>query len=306
MMFFKLSRSSKVDRILLVSLSNIGDVVMTFPVVDALGAFFPRARLDVVVGPKAAAFFSGNPHIARTIPFDKHMSWRQALAWLAAMRRSRYDLVVDLRNSSLPFLLRARTVTRPAFSSAPMHMKDKHLTRLGFILEGLKPPYPRRALVLSQDDRQAVNGYLGGCRDYVAVAPGAADERKRWGEGGFARLIEYFHGRGKAVVLVGDGQDAAIARRLMTTNPGGVLDLCGKTSLVALAGVLEGAALALTNDSGIMHLASYLDRPIVALFGPTDPFYYGPWSSAGAVVRRGASMARISPEDVIAAVERFL
>ena len=78
------------------------------------------------------------------------------------------------------------------------------------------------------------------------------------------------------------------------------INLCGRTSLLQLAAVLAGADLALVNDSGIMHLASYLDRPVVALFGPTDPFYYGPWGSSCVVLRKGLSMAEIKTADVIA------
>jgi ADP-heptose:LPS heptosyltransferase len=275
-------------------------------VVDALCAAFPGAQLNVIVGPKAGAFFSGNPHVAGIIPFNKHMGWLETLRWFAALRRQRFDLVVDLRNSFLPFLLRARTVTRPVLSPARTHMKDRHLARLGLVVQGVRPPYPRCALVLSPGDRLAVGRHLAGWKDYVVVAPGAADARKRWSEEGFARLLKYFYSRGKGVVMVGDTRDHPIAQRLMPAVPGGVLDLCGRTSLLELAGILEGAALALTNDSGVMHLASYLDRPVVALFGPTDPFFYGPWSSSCAVVRAGGTMAQIRPEDVVAAMERFL
>jgi ADP-heptose:LPS heptosyltransferase len=73
-----------------------------------------------------------------------------------------------------------------------------------------------------------------------------------------------------------------------------------------LADVVARAALAVTNDSGIMHLASYFDRPVIALFGRTDPFFYGPWSSRCVALRKGVVMEAIKVEDVIAEVDKFL
>lgn len=306
MMFFKLSRSSRVDRILLVSLSNIGDVVLTFPVIDALRAGFPRAQLHVIVGLKARGFFDGNPHIARTILFDKRMTWPQAWAWLGVLRQERFDLVVDLRNSLLPFLLRAGTVTRPHFSSGRMHMKDKHLARLQLVLERADSPPEPAAIVLSPEQRGAVRILLGGISGYAVVAPGAADPRKKWDEQHFLHAVRHLRSRGRQVVLVGDAGDDGAAGRILKAAGGGVLNLCGRTTLLELAGVIQDAALALTNDSGIMHLASYLDRPQVALFGPTDPFFYGPWSSRSIMLRKGLDMAAIAPEDVAAGLDQLL
>ncbi len=301
-MFFKLSRSLKVNRVLLISLSNIGDVVMTFPVFDALGTAFPDAAIDVVVGPKAVAFFKGNPYLSRLIPFNKRMLPLETLQWLAELRRTHFDLVIDLRNTFFPFLIRAKTVTSPFFHPDRMHMKDKHLARLTHVLGKPASFSARRAIVLASEDKLSVKKLLGGWQDYVVIAPGAADARKRWMEAGFAALLEYFHERGQAVVFVGDKADRLIADRLMPRVSGGVLNLCGQTTLLELAGILENAALALVNDSGIMHLASYLDRPVLALFGPTDPFLYGPWGSCRGVLRQGTVMEAIQPTDVVAAL----
>jgi len=305
-MFFKLSRSSKIKRILVVSLSNIGDVVLTLPVVDILRAAFPAAELHLVVGPKAKSLFDENPHITRVIVYDKKMSWRGKLGWFLGLRRVRFDLVVDLRNSMLSFLLNAGTVTFPACSPPKVHMKAKHLARLALVLDDINIPVERAAIILSAEQRSSVGRLVRGWEDYVVVAPGAAAVHKRWSEQGFLQVVRHLISKGQKVVLVGDQNDKIVAGRIAAAFPDGALDLCGQTTLVELAGVVARAALAVTNDSGIMHVASYFDRPVIALFGRSDPFFYGPWSSRCVALRKGAAIEAIMPEDVIAEVDKIL
>ena len=305
-MFSRLSRSSKIERILVVSLSNIGDVVLTLPVVDALRAAFPSAELHLIVGLKARGLFVENPHLTRVIAYDKQAPWPARLAWFLGLRRVRFDLVVDLRNSMLPVLLNAGTVTRPVCSPAKVHMKDKHLARLGLVLDGPGGPSPRSGIVLSASQRASVDRLVRGWRAYALVAPGAADPRKRWDVQGFVDVVGHLRSKGRQVILVGDEKDRPAAARIAAAFSEGVLDLCGGTSLIELAGVVAGSAFAVTNDSGTMHLASYFDKPVIALFGYTDPFFYGPWSARSVVLRKGTDIASISSEDVIAEVDKFL
>ena len=306
MMFFKLSRSSKIKRILVVSLSNIGDVVLTLPAVDILRAAFPAAEFHLIVGPKAKSLFDENPYITRVVVYDKKMSWRGNLDWLLDLRRMRFDLVVDLRNSMLPFLLNAGTVTFPACSQSKVHMKEKHLARLACVFDDLKIPAERTAIAVSPRQRSCVDHLVRGWVDYAVVAPGAADARKRWSEQGFLQVVRHLRSRGQRIVLVGDQNDKVVGARIAANFSDGVLDLCGQTTLVELADVLARAALAITNDSGIMHLASYFNRPVIALFGRTDPFFYGPWSSRCVALRKGTTIDTITPEDVITEVDKFL
>ncbi|MFH0753262.1 MAG: glycosyltransferase family 9 protein [Candidatus Omnitrophota bacterium] len=305
MMFFRFLKSLKINRILVVSLSNIGDVVLTFPVLDVLHARFPDVRVDVIVGPKAAGLLAHIPWI-NVVVYDKKMTWQAKCRWLVSLRQIKFDLVVDLRNSMLPFLLDAAKVTLPTLCSCKVHMKQKHLKRLKLVLEDVDDNVPRACGFFLPQLRDQVDRWVGRADGYVIVAPGAADQRKRWTEEGFAKVLEYLHGRGKMVVLLGDKQDAVLTARLIRNAGQGVVDLCGKTSLAQLMPVIERASFALTNDSGLMHLLSYAGKPVVALFGPTDPFYYGPWSDRSVVLRQDADMGSIPVEDVLREVKQWL
>ena len=306
-MFFRLSRQSKVDRILLVSLSNLGDIVMTFPVFDALRETFPSAEISIIVGPKGEGLFSTNPYVQKTIVFHKSLPWREKWRWFMELRRQRFDLVVDLRNSMLPFLLNARCVTRPVFTKTRSHMKDKHLRRLSLVIDDVAVPKEKYAGFLSQAELNKAEAKVNGGEDFVLVAPGAADRKKRWGEEGYAELIrQLVEKRVCLVVVVGDQRDRPAVDRILKNIHGRIVNLCGLTTLPELIGVIRRAGLAVTNDSGIMHLVSYFDVPTVALFGPTDPFFYGPWSSQKSVLRKSTSITDITVPDVLAAIDKHL
>jgi len=145
-----------------------------------------------------------------------------------------------------------------------------------------------------------------GVKNFVVVAPGAADGKKRWTEEGFTDVIRYLRqGFTGSVVVLGDRKDARIAAQILKNIPGGIVNLCGLTSLKELSYIISQARLAVVNDSGIMHLASYFDVPTVALFGPTDPGRYGPWGKNARIVRSfSGRMIDIESREVIAAIHK--
>ncbi len=304
-MFCRLSRNSRVERILLVSLTNIGDVIMTFPVFDVLRERFPQAEISLVVGPKARGLLEDNPHVQKLYVYDKRAGLKERWHWLQTLRKENFDLLVDLRNSMLPFLVKAGAVTPPVFfRQVKGHMKDLHMGRLDLVLDEVSAARSRLAFYISSAKDKHAQDLLGGVDEYVVLAPGAADDRKRWPADRFAALLDYLTEQYKVpVVLVGDGRDAMIAESMLSAPHSHVVNITGQTDLPSLGAVLRGARLAITNDSGIMHMASYMNTPVIALFGPTDPDLYGPWSSNRYVLRQGVSMSGISVEDVCSAVD---
>ncbi|MDP2940847.1 MAG: lipopolysaccharide heptosyltransferase II [Candidatus Omnitrophota bacterium] len=119
------------------------------------------------------------------------------------------------------------------------------------------------------------------------VAPGARSHIKRWPQDKFARLIPLLENEFSArVILAGDKDDSAVAKYICARCGCPVIDLCGETSLAQLAHLLNRAACVVTNDSAVLHLSSYLNRPTVAIFGPTSEEKYGPWPEAGAVAKK--------------------
>ncbi|MGA3310881.1 MAG: glycosyltransferase family 9 protein [Xanthobacteraceae bacterium] len=128
------------------------------------------------------------------------------------------------------------------------------------------------------------HGGGGGAAHLVVIAPSGNWETKRWGGEKFAEVARHFLQRGYAVILVGAARDHAVCDNIARLAPG-VLDFTGETTLSELAALIRRAAICVAHDSGPMHLAVALDRPVVGLFGPSDPVWAGPYRRHGAVLR---------------------
>jgi lipopolysaccharide heptosyltransferase I len=121
-------------------------------------------------------------------------------------------------------------------------------------------------------------------REIVIIAPGTIWETKQWGSEKFAKVAGQFMSKGFAVVLIGSQRERIVCEEVAALAPG-VVDLAGMTALSELAALIRRSAISITNDSGPMHLAVALDRPVVSIFGPTDPIWIGPYRRANAVLQ---------------------
>src|SRR5665213_2323812 len=129
MMCARLLKKFDPKKILVISLTNIGDVILTCPVLDILRRDFPQAKIDVVIGPKAVSLFADNPHFGIKV-FNKQASLSQKSAWFSDLYRAQYDCVVDLRRTALALFLMPRFATPVIAGSLRGHKKDMHLNRL--------------------------------------------------------------------------------------------------------------------------------------------------------------------------------
>ena len=165
------------------------------------------------------------------------------------------------------------------------------------------------------------NGAAG--KPLAFLAPGTLWETKHWPAESFAKVANYLLESGWAVVLAGSGKDRTVCQRVKAAAPA-ALDLSGKTSVSELAALIRRAGVCVTNDSGPMHMAAALGSPLVAIFGPTDPLWVGPYGREGSVVRADlpcspcylrrvsdcpfghACMKQVTAEQVIARIEALL
>jgi heptosyltransferase I len=120
----------------------------------------------------------------------------------------------------------------------------------------------------------------------AVIAPRGNWETKRWPDEKSAEVARHFLQRGYAAILVGVPGERAVGAHIARIAPG-VVDLTGETSLSELAALISRAAICIAHDSGPLHLAVALGRPAVALFGPSDPVWAGPYHRENAVVRAG-------------------
>ena len=118
----------------------------------------------------------------------------------------------------------------------------------------------------------------------VVLVPGTIWETKHWTIEGFAGVARQFLRDGFAVALAGTTRDQQRCRQIAAVAPG-TCDLSGKTTPADLAALIRRAEVAVTNDSGSMHVAASLGKPMVSVFGPTNPVHIGPYERPESVVR---------------------
>jgi len=118
----------------------------------------------------------------------------------------------------------------------------------------------------------------------IILVPGTIWETKHWTIEGFAGVARQFLQDGFAVALAGTKRDEQRCRQIAAAAPG-ACDLSGKTTPAELAALIQRAEVAVTNDSGSMHVAASLGKPMVSVFGPTNPVHIGPYQRPESVVR---------------------
>lgn len=274
---------SKVKRILVIGLSNIGDAILTTPVIQVLRKDFPQVHLALLVGPRAFSVFKNDRRIDNKIIYDKAISWRNKLALVNRLRQDRYDLVVDLRQTAFSILLGTRYKTS-VFANPPkslVHMMDRHLWKLQFLgldIGEVKSP----SVEFNEDDQNYINRMLNKWQIkegqiVIAASPGARNITKRWEKQGYIqlvkRLIEEYDAK---IVIVGDKQDRTLAEEIITQIKPAPINICGRTTIGQLAFLLTKCRLLLSNDSAPMHLAWAMDTAVIAMFGPTSYKKYAP------------------------------
>ena len=327
-----------INKILFITLSNIGDVILTLPALDALRQRYPEAKITVISGPRPKEIFEDNPKINRLIIYDKHTSLGQNFRLFNSLKKEHFDLVVDLRNTFFGLFLPAKHKTSPFkfIPKAIKHMSQRHLYRLPIIdsrpltpdSQLLTDKLKRDSLYIRPEDEEYINAILkeNGIAPQdkiIVIAPGARSHIKRWSADKFLSLIPKLEQEfGAKIVLAGDKEDSAITQYILKNTGSPVADLAGKTSITELACLLKNSSCLITNDSAVLHLASYLDVPVAAIFGPTDETKYGPWSEKSVVVKKDihcrpcakaqcryeslACMQVIRTEDVLRAVRDLL
>jgi len=304
-------------RILIIKPSSFGDVIHTLPVLNGLRRRFPRARISWLVSTACAGLLEGHPALDEIIPFDRKRygrigrSLRITLEFAGFVRELRargFDLVLDLQGLFRSGFLAMATGAskRVGFASArecawifyshrvavpdkEMHAVDRNYRfaePLGFADVPIAFDLP-----VQPQARAAVEGMLleGGIRvgePYALIAPGTRWETKRWPAEHYAAIVGMMRSEHDlAVVLAGAPDERDVADRVRELAGGRVVNLAGRTSLLEMTALVGGAGIVVMNDTGPMHLAVALNKPLVAVYGPTNPSRTGPYGRADAVAR---------------------
>lgn len=283
-----MKKNKDITHILFITLTNIGDAILTTPVLGVLLREFPCAKITVIVSPAAANLFHGNPIFYKVIVYDKFLNFRRKMKLFMELRREKFDLVVDLKNMFISSLLfpkyrmplwrkrGERKYKRDIFLSM---LKDMFVSKLRLQLDAADAPF---YIWTSKEDRENANRLVEECcsgkqKKFIAISPFAKSDTKSWSLGNFAELIKRLKAKENLeIILVGSKKDEKNSIEFIKNTNDDLCNLCGKTSLRELAEVLKRCSCLITNDSAVMHLASAVGTTVVAIFGPTDDKKYAP------------------------------
>lgn len=291
-----LSPAGENDRgVLFVTLSNIGDVILTTPVLMNLAARFPGQKITAVVGPRAKGVLEGSRYIHRLVVYDKQAGLFEKLKFLKSLRREKYDWVVDLRNSAIPFLVSCRKRSPVFRKFKQVSVREKHLEILRMM--GAEPIVAAPFDFCDEREEKSCLEKLSRkgvpvSSDWILMAPVAASELKTWPLSGFEEVIRgLLRQSSKTILLTGGAREKPMIEPLTALDPARVFNLAGETTLRESAFLISRCALLLANDSSITQLGFEMQRPVAAIFGPTSASKYGRYGPFFQIVQEPISCA---------------
>lgn len=286
--------------LLLVRFSSIGDVLLTTPLVRALRTRHPDAKLVFVTKQAMAPLVADNPHVSRVETLVPGEPLRALARRLAALDPSRgLDLHGSLRSTALRLLVPCswrgyskRKLARGVLVSTKIDLYRRSVSvaeryfqaarGLDVRPDGAPPQFFLGEAARGRVARWTAERGLDG-RPLAVLAPGAAHFTKRWPVDQWVALAERLRARGYGIVVVGGPDDRAVAEPLASYAASAV----GDFDLQDSGALLARARVAISGDTGVMHMATGVGTPVVALFGPTvEQFGFFPYSPKAIVLQR--------------------
>jgi heptosyltransferase-2 len=312
-------KAESIERVVVRGANWVGDAAMTVPALRELRRVLPGARITLATRPWAEALFAGAEFVDEVVAVSEskvaaRSVWGDARVW----RARRFDLAVLFPNSfapalsaalaRIPFRVGHATQGRSALLTHALPVPDwrgrRHevfyylnvVAGLERLLRGsseIETREPDSSLAVAEDRRREALALLresgaGHARPLVALCPGSTNSRaKRWPSERFAALADMLAERaGAQVFLIGAAEELDISEEVARLARRRPLVLTGRTNLAQTAALLSVADLLVTNDTGPAHVAAAVGRPVVVIFGPTNPETTRPFSALAEVVRK--------------------
>ena len=304
------------DSILIRSTNWIGDAIMTTPAVRSIRKNFPDAEITLLALPWVADVFASCPHIDHIFLYEKNGRHRGLMGKLRLardLRRKQFAMTILLQNAFEAALItrlagipvRAGYTTdgrglllthgvrkQPDISTRhQVHYYQEMLAGLGLRTGDKKIPLELFLDPGAVQEAEALLKERIGAEDkekpIIGLNPGAAyGPAKRWPAVKYAELAARLAHESNGLILIfGTQADQEAAAEIAAGCNEQVLDLTGKTSLALALACIDRCHLFVSNDSGLMHVAAALNRPLVAIFGSTDHVATGPHSDTATIIR---------------------
>ncbi|MCX6282087.1 MAG: glycosyltransferase family 9 protein [Bacteroidetes bacterium] len=287
-------------KILVIQTASIGDVILATPVLEGLHHAYPSAEIDLLLKKGMEGLFTGHPFIRHLIVWDKKSKYSDFLRILLQVRKSRYDLIINIQRFATTGLLTAFSgaKTTIGFSKNPFsfffskqisHRIGKGIHEVERNVSLIRPvisagqraeefgSIPRPKLYPSPADEATVSSYKA--IPYATVSPASLWFTKQYPAEKWVELIGTLPAK-LPVYLLGSGSDVSLCDEIKTAaGRDNVSVLAGQLSFLESAALMKDARMNYTNDSAPMHLATAVDAPTSVVYCSTIPeFGFGPLS----------------------------
>jgi heptosyltransferase I len=302
-------------KILILKPSSLGDVIHALPVLRLLKRHWPESRIHWWLDADLAPILEKDPDLAGLFRFQRQRwaaphQWPEIAASLRAMRRERFDLAIDLqglaRSGLFAWLANAgltvgldnlregeREGARAMYDLTPdralpqTHAVDRYLAVLPLL--GVPVHWNFEWLPVRPEAARSVRLKWmphGDATRWIVLVPGASWNNKRWPAPYFAAVVKELQEIPDLRFVVLGGKDEwPLGETIAAAAPERALNLAGSTTLDEMIEWIRLSRLTITNDTGPMHVAAALNRPVVALFGPTNPWNTGPYRQMANVLQ---------------------
>ena len=305
----------KPQRILIIRLDRLGDVVLSTPVIQELRKAFPQAFIAMMVRPACQEVLEGNPYLDQVILYDKDGAHRRLLATVTfafGLRRFKFDtaLVLHPSNRSHWIAALAGIPNRVGYNRkfawlltrrVPHNKQEGAYHEAQYTLQllrffGIDAGQPRPFVPVHPQALARVEGWLSeagiSAQDaVVAVHPSASCISKRWMPQRFAAVADRLaKEKGVRICLVAGKEDAVYAQAVEKAMQAPVLNFSGKLTISELAALMRRCRLLISNDSGPVHVAAAVGTPVVDIFGRNQqglsPKRWGPLGPGHVVLHK--------------------
>jgi lipopolysaccharide heptosyltransferase II len=304
-------------KVLILKPSSLGDIIQALPVLRLLKQHFRDAQIFWWIDSIFAPLLEGDPDLAGVVRFErkrwgKPQHWPEMLRSIQWLRAQNFDLVIDLqclaRSGAFAWLARGKflvgldevregargfydlAVPRKTFHTHAVDWYLAVLSQLGVPIHKNFNWLPERAEISAEVKRkspEADSKAKSQNSKLILLQPGARWNNKRWPVEYFSQLVSLLAKKFPAArfAVLGNGEDKPLGETISRAAPEHCLNLCGETSLPEMIEWIRLGDLLVTNDTGPMHVAAALGKPLVALFGPTEPRRTGPYGQLENVLR---------------------
>ncbi len=297
-------------KILILKPSSLGDVIQALPVLRLLKLHFRNAEIFWWIDSALAPLLEDDPDLTGIVRFERKR-WKSLRYWpemarsIRWMREQKFDLVIDLqslaRSGAFAWLANGKflvglddaregahgyydiAVPRKSFHTHAVDWYLSVLPQIGVPIHNNFQWIPERQETATKVEsifKSKLNPQSAICNSQLIVLqPGARWNNKRWPVENFSALVKLLAQKfpDARFAILGSADDKSLGEKISAAEPNRILNLCGETSLPEMIEWIRLCDLMITNDTGPMHVAAALGKPLVALFGPTEPRRTGPY-----------------------------